>query len=335
LLSGDPVSVGAYRISGRLGAGGMGVVYLGHSRGGRRVAVKLIRGELASDPEFRTRFRREVAAARQVHSAYTAPVIDADTEADKPWLATVFVPGPSLAQRVAADGPLQLAEAWALGAGLAEALGAIHLSGVVHRDLKPANVILADDGPRVIDFGIARAAAGTVVTRTGVLVGSPSYMAPEYVRGQDAGPSADIFALAGTVSFAVTGKAPYGDGPAEVILMRLLHESPDLSDIDPQLAAVLKLALAPDPQARPDAATLLSIFADGANRRGATMSYPRPAPITGTEVYGAPAPTQLSPASNTHAPETDQRLGRLAVVALIAVLCLVAGLAAFFIARSI
>jgi eukaryotic-like serine/threonine-protein kinase len=336
LRPGDPEMIGTYRITGRLGAGGMGVVYLAQSPSGRRVAVKVIRGDLAGDVDFRSRFRREVAAARGVHSAYTAPVIDADTEADHPWLATVFVPGPALSERVSSAGPLQAAEAWALGAGLAEALGAIHASGVVHRDLKPANVILAEDGPRVIDFGIARAAAGTVVTRTGVLVGSPNYMAPEYVRGDEAGPAADVFALAGTVAYAVTGQPPYGEGAAEVVLMRLLHEQPDLSDVDAQLAAVLRLAMQQDPQARPDALSLLSIFADGANRRGATMSYPRSYPIGGTATTAVPGYlTAVGPAPTAdpvYGP--DRRPARLAASALILLICLIAGVAAYLVARA-
>ncbi len=346
LTPGDPTTIGAYRIAGRLGAGGMGVVYLAQSPSGRRVAVKVIRGDLAGDPDFRSRFRREVAAARGVHSAYTAPVIDADTEAELPWLATVYVPGPSLLARVDDHGPLQAAESWALGAGLAEALASIHSSGVVHRDLKPANVILAEDGPRVIDFGIARAAAGTVVTRTGVLVGSPSYMAPEYVRGDEAGPPADVFALAGTVAYAVTGRAPFGEGSAEVILMRLLHERADLSDVDPQLAAVLHLAMAQDPAARPDAASLLSIFADGANRRGATMSYPRPIALGAfTGPAGAqPDATRAGPygAYGGAVPQTsvdtagpDRRPARLAATTLILLICLIAGVASYVIARAV
>ena len=176
LLPGDPQLIGPYRLRGRLGAGGMGQVYLGLSPGGRAVAVKVIRADLAQDPEFRERFRREITVARTVSGMFTAPVIDADTDGPVPWLATAYVPGPSLADAVSQHGPLPADSVLALAKGLAEGLAAIHAAGVVHRDLKPANVLLAADGPRVIDFGISRAAEATALTHTGLVVGSPGFM---------------------------------------------------------------------------------------------------------------------------------------------------------------
>src|SRR3954447_3383133 len=294
LLPGDPATIGSYRIIGRLGSGGMGVGYLALSPGGRRVALKVVRRELAEDAAFRQRFENEVRAATQVHSAYTAAVIDADPGAPQPWLATSFVNGPSLSRHVQEHGPMDAAEVWALGAGLAEALSAIHASGIVHRDLKPSNVLLADDGPRVIDFGIARAAQAASITQTGLMVGSPAYMAPEYVGGNGAGPEADVFALGGTVLFAATGSPPFGEGPAEALMMRLLHEEPRLDGVDDRLARVLARALRKDPAGRPDARSLITVFADGAEERGATMSFPR-RPTGGAP----PPPPQGQPAQQS------------------------------------
>ena len=189
----DPRRIGSYRLAGRLGAGGMGRVYVGRSAAGRLVAVKVIREELAADPEFLARFAREVAAARSVSGMFTAPVVDADTAGPEPWLATAYVAGPSLAQAVRDHGPLPAATARALAAGLAEGLAAIHAAGLVHRDLKPSNVLLAEDGPRVIDFGISQASEGTSLTHTGLVIGSPGYMSPEQATGDAVGPPSDVF----------------------------------------------------------------------------------------------------------------------------------------------
>lgn len=189
---GDPRQVGPYRLTGRLGAGGMGQVFLGVSPGGRAVAVKVIRAEHASNPQFRARFAREVQAAQRVGGFHTAPVVDADPEAELPWLVTAFIPGPSLHQVVSEQGPLALGAVRGLGAGLAEGLAAIHACGVVHRDLKPGNVIMAEDGPRIIDFGIARPADASSLTSTGVVIGMFAYMSPEQVRGERAGPASDV-----------------------------------------------------------------------------------------------------------------------------------------------
>jgi eukaryotic-like serine/threonine-protein kinase len=221
LLAGDPKQVGPYRLLEVLGSGGFGRVFLGMSPDGRLVAVKVIRPERAADPEFRARFRREVAAAKKVSGRFTAQVIDADAEGPVPWLATAYVSGPSLAQAVARHGPLPVGSVLALAAGLTEALAAIHSAGLVHRDLKPENVLLAEDGPRVIDFGIARAAGASTLTGTGMLIGTFAFMSPEQVRGGEVGPPSDIFSLGSVLVFAATGQGPFGTGPTAHLLYRV------------------------------------------------------------------------------------------------------------------
>src|ERR1700749_2359406 len=225
----DPEAVGKYRLVGRLGQGGMGQVYLGESPGGRRVAVKLIRPELASDPEFRARFAREVATARTVSGIYTVPVVDACVDGPQPWLVTAYVEGPSLADAVRNFGPLGPGPVLIMAAGLAEGLEVIHAAGVVHRDLKPSNVLLAPDGPRIIDFGIARAAESTSVTGSNIRVGSPQYMAPEQIRGLTATPALDVFALGSVTAFALLGRVPFGEGNPAALMHRVLNEPPDLA----------------------------------------------------------------------------------------------------------
>src|ERR1700758_2943612 len=209
LQAGDPELIGAYRVVRRLGSGGMGHVFLARSPGGRMLAIKVVRAELAGDQEFRTRFRREVAAARSVSGLFTAPVVDADTEAPVPWLATAYIAGSSLADTVARHGPLPGPSVLALAAGLAEGLLAIHSAGLVHRDLKPSNVLMAEDGPRVIDFGISRAMEASAVTSTGMVVGSPGFMSPEQAEGHEVGPPSDVFSLGAVLAFAATGEGPF------------------------------------------------------------------------------------------------------------------------------
>src|SRR5690606_16004242 len=208
----DPRRIGDYRLLGVLGVGGMGRVYLGRNAGGRTVAVKVIRPDLIADPEFRTRFQREVAAARRVGSSCTAPVLDADVDADPPWLATGYVAGIALNDAVDRFGPFGERSLIVLARGLAEALVAVHEAGVVHRDLKPSNVLLAIDGPKVIDFGIARAVEDTALTTTGKVIGSPAFMCPEQVTGEPVGPAGDMFALGGVLTYAATGQGPFGGG---------------------------------------------------------------------------------------------------------------------------
>ncbi|MET9920119.1 protein kinase [Streptomyces sp. NPDC006435] len=258
LLPADPREVGPYRLLARLGAGGMGEVFLGRSPGGRTVAVKVVRQGLAEDTQFRLRFAREVEAARRVGGFYTAQVVDADTEAAPPWLVTSYIPGPSLREAVAECGPFSGEAVAALGAGLAEGLKAIHACGVVHRDLKPGNVIVADDGPRVIDFGIARALDATSqLTRTGV-IGTPAYMSPEQIRGQEAGPASDVFCLAAVLAYAATGKGPFGDGPTEALVYRVVHDEPDLSRLPAGPAPIVAAGLAKVPGDRPGVDEFLS-----------------------------------------------------------------------------
>src|SRR5580704_12963342 len=228
----DPEQVGGYVLLGRLGAGGMGQVYLGRSAAGRLVAVKTIKSELAEEPDFRTRFGQEVAAARRVSGAFTAAVIAADSEADVPWLATVYVPAPSLSRLIQTCGPLPVAAVRWLAAGCAEALEAIHSVGLVHRDLKPSNVLVSPDGPRVIDFGVARAAERIQLTLTRGAVGTPVYMAPEQARDtRQASMASDVFALGATLLYAATGHAPYQGETVMDVLVRLATEPPDLAGL--------------------------------------------------------------------------------------------------------
>ncbi|WP_406195049.1 serine/threonine protein kinase [Kitasatospora sp. NBC_01560] len=253
----DPREVGGYRLRARLGAGGMGRVYLAHTPGGRPVALKVVRPELAEDPEFRHRFAQEVASARRIHGLYTAQVVDAGTDAATPWLATTFVPGPSLQQVVHRHGPLPERTALLLLAGIAEALQAIHAAGVVHRDLKPGNVLIAADGPRVIDFGIARAADASPLTGTGLRIGSPGYMAPEQVVGGGATPATDVFALGALIAYVGSGTPPFGDGPEPASLYRAVHEEPDVSGLPAGLHELVRRCLAKNPGDRPDTARLI------------------------------------------------------------------------------
>ncbi|MFE6720311.1 protein kinase [Streptomyces albidoflavus] len=262
---GDPQHIGAYRLQARLGAGGMGQVYLARSERGRTVAVKLVRRELAERAEFRDRFRKEVAAARRVGGAWTAPVLDADTEAEVPWLATGYVAGPSLQSVVASHhGPLPERSVRILGAGLTHALKDIHAAGLIHRDLKPSNVLLTIDGPRVIDFGIARAletTADAALTRTGAVVGSPGFMAPEQVRGDRVTPAADVFCLGSVLAYAATGALPFGTATSGVhaLMYRIAQEPPNLADVPENLQDLIGACLAKNPEDRPTLDRLLAL----------------------------------------------------------------------------
>ncbi|MEU9606635.1 protein kinase [Streptomyces sp. NPDC048057] len=259
LGDGDPQHVAGYRIAARLGAGGMGKVYLSYTPGGRPVAIKVIRPDFAQDAEFRRRFAQEVHAAQRVQGLYTAPVIDADPDAEQPWLATAYVPGPSLADAVVQHGKLPVETVLLLVAGVAEALQVIHGAGIVHRDLKPANVLLAADGPRVIDFGIARAADATSLTSSGVTIGTPSFMAPEQAAGSTVTPATDIFALGQVAAYASTGRAAFGEGTSHGVLYRIVHEEPDLTGVPEQLVDLVTRCLAKEAEERPSVADLLAL----------------------------------------------------------------------------
>ncbi|MQY10362.1 Serine/threonine-protein kinase PknD [Streptomyces sp. RB5] len=266
----DPQRIGPYAVVGRLGSGGMGWVYLARSPAGEAVAVKVVRAELAADDGFRRRFAREVAAARAVAGEYTAAVVDADPLASPPWLATEYVAAPSLAEAVAASGPLPEPELRRLGAGLVEALRAIHAAGVVHRDLKPSNVLLAADRPRVIDFGVSLLDGTGRLTRAGSVLGTPAYMAPEQLTGAGVGPPCDIFALGGVLAYAATGRAPFGDGSG--VMYRVAHEAPDLSAVPPGVRETVARCLDKDPRRRPGTAALLGALAPP----GTLPSWPAP-----------------------------------------------------------
>ncbi|AOS65333.1 serine/threonine-protein kinase [Actinoalloteichus hymeniacidonis] len=258
LAADDPRTIERYRLFGRLGAGGMGRVFLALSSDGRTVALKLIHQQLTTDPLFRSRFRQEVEAARLVSGAYTAPVMDADAEATVPWLATVYVPGPSLRHAVAEDGPLPVSTVRTLAAGLAAALREVHRVNLIHRDLTPANVLLTEDGPRVIDFGITRAADSTGgLTATGMLVGSPGFLSPEQVEGHELTPASDVFALGATLCFAASGTGPFGTASSAALLYRVVHSEPELDTLEPEVRAIVEPCLAKDPTERPSPDDLL------------------------------------------------------------------------------
>ncbi|OEJ93699.1 serine/threonine-protein kinase [Streptomyces thermolilacinus] len=255
----DPRSVAGYRLAARLGAGGMGKVYLSYTPGGRPVAIKVIRPDFAQDAEFRRRFAQEVQAAQRVQGLYTAPVIDADTDAREPWLATAYVPGPSLADAVQKHGPMPVDTVLLLVAGIAEALQVIHGAGIVHRDLKPGNVLLASDGPRVIDFGIARAADATSLTSSGVTIGTPAFMAPEQAAGSTVTPATDVFALGQVAAYAALGSPAFGEGTSHGVLYRIVHEEPSLDGLPEQLRELVSRCMAKDPAARPSIAEVLTM----------------------------------------------------------------------------
>ncbi|WP_300610667.1 serine/threonine-protein kinase [Trebonia sp.] len=288
LAANDPQAVGEYQLRARLGAGGMGRVYLGFSRAGRAVAVKVIHPELARDGEFRHRFAREVAAARAVSGMYTAPVVAAGLDDDPPWLATAYVPGPSLADVIVSHGPLPGAAVWRLAAGLAEALGAVHACGLVHRDLKPANVLLAADGPHVIDFGISRAFDGTSVTAAGIVVGTPGYMSPEQAEGGQAGPASDVFSLGCVLAYAATGNAPFGGGSAASVLYRVVTGQPDLAGVPAPLRDVISACLAKNHAERPGLTALGAMIARAGPAIAATPTSFWPAQVA--EVIRAAQP---------------------------------------------
>ena len=307
----DPGRIGPYRLRGILGFGGMGRVFLGASADGQVAAVKVIRADLATDPEFRARFRREVTVARKVSSRFTVPLIDADADSPVPWLATAYVTGPSLADAVTEHGPLPVPMVLQLAAGLAAGLSAIHAAGVVHRDLKPSNVLLADDGPRVIDFGISVAAETSPLTRTGLLIGSPGYMSPEQVEGREVGSPSDIFSLGAVLAFAATGEAPFGSGSAPTLAYRAVYSQVNLDRVPAEVRGLIQRCLTKDPGQRPTARDLM--FAAGAPAVPPTERWiPEPASRTLLELPDRqnPSRTVTSARLSPVAPTAPGRLGR-------------------------
>lgn len=286
LTPADPAAVGGHRLLGRLGSGGMGTVYLGRSPAGALLAVKVIRADHAADPAFRARFRREAEAAARLSGRWLVPVVAADPEAREPWLATPFVPGPSLAEAVAGYGPLPAASVRTLGVRLAEALEGVHAAGLVHRDVKPGNVLLAPDGPRLIDFGIARAVGATTLTAAGSVVGTPGYLPPEQARagGPAPGPAGDVFSLGCVLVYAATGRGPFGGGHPAAVVFRTVHDPPDLLGVPAELLEPLSACLAKDPTDRPAPARLRTLLGDGPadGRDGPGHDTP------GTDGSGAP-----------------------------------------------
>ncbi|MGW7038192.1 serine/threonine-protein kinase [Streptomyces zaomyceticus] len=343
----DPVSIGPFRLFGRLGVGGMGRVFLARSAGGRTVAVKVVHAELAAQDEFRRRFAREVASLERVGGTGTAPVLGSDTEAESPWVAIGYVPGPSLRTVVGDEfGPLPPATVKALASGLARALVHIHAAGLVHRDLKPSNVLLTVDGPRIIDFGIARAvdtiADGGGLTTTGAVVGSPGFMSPEQVRGDRLTPASDIFCLGSVLAYAATGRSPFGtaDSGVHATMFRIAHDEPDLTDLAPELAGLIRACLAKDAAGRPSAEEIAETLpvpdpwlpADVLARLGrhaARLLEAETESVTGTgstaRAAGDPTPPTPLPSTAATAPRPPaRRRGRTALVAGLAALAVAA-----------
>ncbi|MFE2011821.1 serine/threonine-protein kinase [Streptomyces sp. NPDC059491] len=337
----DPVGIGPFRLIGRLGVGGMGRVFLARSAGGRTVAVKVVHAELAAQDEFRRRFAREVAALERVGGTGTAPVLGSDTAAESPWVAIGYVPGPSLRTVVGDEfGPLPPTTVRSLASGLARALVHIHAAGLVHRDLKPSNVLLTVDGPRVIDFGIARAvdtvAEGGGLTSTGAVVGSPGFMSPEQVRGEHLTPASDVFCLGSVLVYAATGRAPFGtaDSGVHATMFRIAHDEPDLTDLPPELSGLIRACLAKDPEARPSAAEIAEtlpiadpwlpadVLAPIGRHAARLLEAEGSAPASETPPPTAPAGAGTS--ATTPAAAAPRRRGRTALLAAVTALAVAA-----------
>ncbi|MDT7845168.1 serine/threonine-protein kinase [Streptomyces justiciae] len=313
-----PEYAGHYRLESSLGSGGMGVVHLARSTSGMKVAVKIVHAQFARDPEFRGRFRQEVAAARRVSGAFTASVVDADPEAERPWMATLFIPGPTLSDHVKRNGPMDPAQLRRLMAGLAEALRDIHRVGVVHRDLKPSNVLLADDGPKVIDFGISRPKDSELRTETGKLIGTPPFMAPEqFRRPREVGPAADIFALGSVMVHAATGRGPFDSDSPYVVAYQVVHDEPDLTGVPESLAPLVLRCLAKEPEDRPTPDELMRAL------RSVAASYDTQAFIPAQRAGDAPESGSAPP----H-PRPRRRPGRKTAIAAVAGVIVLAGVLA-------
>ncbi|MFB9553547.1 bifunctional serine/threonine-protein kinase/ABC transporter substrate-binding protein [Streptomyces roseoviridis] len=334
LLPADPSSLAGYRLLGRLGAGGMGVVYLGRTDSGELAAVKVTHADQADQADFRARFRREVEAARRVTSPWAVPVTGADPDAPEPWMATAFVPGPSLAEAVNAHGPLPERSVRVLGGAIARALAAVHAAGLVHRDVKPGNVLLAVDGPRLIDFGIARVTDETALTSTDMVVGTPGFLAPEQAeaRAADIGPAADVFALGCLLAFAATGRPPFGTGTVHALLYRTVHDEPDLAGVPEALLDLVRQCLAKDPADRPSAEAVADRLTE--DTPGSAADW-LPAPVVRTiaersaRMLALPAIDPTAPGTASEAPPHPGRRRLLLLGAGAAVLAAGGGVAAW------
>ncbi|GAA2624792.1 protein kinase domain-containing protein [Streptomyces vastus] len=306
-----PEYAGHYRLESCLGSGGMGVVHLARSTSGMRVAVKVVHAQYAKDREFRGRFRQEVAAARRVSGAFTAPVVDADPDAERPWMATLFIPGPTLSDEVKRNGSMAPAQLRRVMAGLAEALRDIHRVGVVHRDLKPSNVLLAEDGPKVIDFGISRPKDSELRTETGKLIGTPPFMAPEqFRRPREVGPAADVFALGSVMVHAATGRGPFDSDSPYIVAYQVVHDEPDMTDVPAELAPLVLRCLAKEPEDRPTPDELMREL------RSVAASYDTQAFIPGQRsVEVGPTPRPKPRTERTGKPEEAEQAEEFAAKA--------------------
>ncbi|WP_221359397.1 protein kinase domain-containing protein [Streptomyces beigongshangae] len=325
-----PDHAGQYRLESCLGVGGMGVVHLATSASGLRLAIKVVHAELAADPEFRARFRQEVSAARRVSGAFTAPVVDADPDAGLPWMATLFIPGPTLAEQVKRNGAMGSGEVRRLGAGLAEALRDIHRAGVVHRDLKPSNVLLAPDGPKVIDFGISRPTDSDLRTETGKLIGSPPFMAPEqFQRPREVGPAADVFAMGAVLAHAATGRGPFDSDSPYIVAYQVVHNEPDLAGVPDDLVPLILRCLAKDPDERPLPAEVMDALRQPVPartpripaQRGSDRNVPAlRRPAEETHVGAGSRPEPAAPPRPRPRPLPRRRPGRAALIGVTLVL---------------
>lgn len=298
LLSGDPQKVGPYRLRGRLGAGGMGIVYLAEDRQGHLVAIKRVRFEFASDQTFRARFKREVDLARRVDAAFTARVLDADPNDEYPYLVTEYVDGPTLLEAVQDSGPLQPPQLRALAIGLAAALAALHADGLVHRDVKPSNVLLGPRGPLLIDFGIASAAEATSLTLTGAVSGSPAWMAPEQAEGRGTTPRTDVFGWGASIAFGGIGAHPFGEGRPEAVLYRIVHGSPTLDGLDPVVRHWVERALNRQDSGRPSMDEVI---------RGISQVTELGSPATERTLVAAVDDTWLQPPARPQPPQPARK----------------------------
>ena len=313
-LPGDPDRISTYRIIGRLGTGGMGTVYAALDGHGKRVAIKAVHAHQATDQQFRLRFQREIQVLRRVTGPCLVPLLDSDPAAQIPWLATDYVPGPTLQQHLATFGPLTGMQLHLFAAGTAGALTAIHAAGVVHRDLKPANVILSPQGPKVLDFGIAQVADGTALTATGVVAGTPGWISPEYYQRGISGPPGDVFAWGAMIAYASTGRLPFGSGQEAAVAYRVISEEADLHGVPPELAGIVASCLAKDPDRRPPAAALAQVTGELLAQQATQLLAPHQQPTRFGAPPSSPTAVQQLIAEQWHQPAADDPTWATAVI---------------------